>query len=484
MNKNCLEIERRILRLLHGEKSRTHLTEIHAHFLRHGLHQSNQILAHFISICAAFNHISYASRLFSQSHNPNIFLFNSIIKAHSLCPPFQQSLLLFSSMKNHRIVPDEYTFAPLLKSCANLREYSLGQCVIAEVLRRGFYCFGSIRIGVVELYVCCERMEDARKVFDEMPHRDVVVWNLMIRGFCKMGNVDFGLYLFRQMNERSLISWNTMLSCLAQSRCDAEALELFQQMEECGFKPDEVTVVTMLPVCSRLGALDVGQRIHNYASSKGDMVDNTTIGNSLVDFYCKCGNVERAYNIFQKMTCKSVVSWNTMILGFALNGNGEFAIDLFMKMGKEDVKPNDATFVAVLTACVHSGLLEKGRELFSSMADKYEIQPKLEHFGCMVDLLGRGGCLEEAHNLIKSMPMQPNATLWGALLGACRTHGNLKLAEMAVKELSSLEPWNSGNYVLLSNMLAEEGRWEDVENVRRWMKGKSVKKAPGQSASG
>lgn len=387
-------------------------------------------------------------------------------------------------MKNHRIVPDEYTFAPLLKSCANLCEYRLGQCVISEVLRRGFYCFGSILIGVVELYVCCERMEDARKVFDEMPHRDVVVWNLMIRGFCKMGNVDFGLCLFRQMSERSLVSWNTMISCLAQNRRDVEALELFQRMEEYGFKPDEVTVVTMLPVCSRLGALDVGQRIHSFASSKGDLVHITTVGNSLVDFYCKCGNTERAYNIFQKMTCKSVVSWNTMILGFALNGKGEFAIDLFMVMGREDVKPNDATFVAVLTACVHSGLLEKGREIFSSMAEKYEIQPKLEHFGCMVDLLGRGGCVEEAHNLIKSMPMQPNATLWGALLGACRTHGNLKLAEMAVKELISLEPWNSGNYVLLSNMLAEEGRWEDVENVRRWMRGKSIKKAPGQSASG
>lgn len=356
--------------------------------------------------------------------------------------------------------------------------------MIGEILRRGFGRFGSIRIGVVELYVCCEKMEDAHKVFDEMPHRDVVVWNLMIRGFCKMGNVDLGLCLFRQMSERSLVSWNTIISCLAQNGRDVEALKLFQEMEEHGFEPDEVTVVTMFPVCSRLGTLDVGQRLHSYASSKGDLVDSTRVGNSLVDFYCKCGNTEMAYNIFQKMTCKSVVSWNTIILGFALNGKGEFSIDLFMEMERENMKPNYATFVAILTACVHSGLLEKGRELFSSMAEEYEIQPKLEHFGCMVDLLGRGGCVEEAHNLIKSMPMQPSATLWGALLGACRTHGNLKLAEVAVKELISLEPWNSGNYVLLSNILAEEGKWEDVENVRRWMRELSVKKAPGRSASG
>lgn len=387
-------------------------------------------------------------------------------------------------MKKQRIVPDEYTFAPLLKSCSNLCDYKLGQCVKGEVLRRGFEYFGSIRIGVVELYVCCERMEDAKKVFDAMPHRDVIVWNLMIRGFCKTGNVDLGIYLFRQMSDRSIVSWNTIISCLAQSGRDVEALELFQQMEEQGFAPDEVTVVTILPVCSRLGAPVVGQRIHAYASSKGNLVDITFVGNSLLDFYCKCGNTEGAYNIFNKMTCKSVVSWNTMILGFALNGKGELATDLFMEMGRKDVKPNDATFVALLTACVHSGLLEKGREIFSSMMHKYKIVPKLEHFGCMVDLLGRSGLVEEAHNLIKSMPMQPNATLWGALLGACRTHGNLKLAELAVKELISLEPWNSGNYVLLSNMLAAEGRWEDVENVRGWMRGKSVTKAPGQSANG
>ncbi|XP_022965696.1 pentatricopeptide repeat-containing protein At1g09190 [Cucurbita maxima] len=484
MSKNYRNIERRILRLLSGHKSPTHLTQIHAHFLRHDLHQSNQILAHFISICGGFNEIAYANRVFSQSQNPNIFLFNSMIKAHSLSGPFEQSLLLFSSLKNRRIVPDEYTFAPLLKSCSNLYDYRLGKCVIGEVLRRGFECFGSIRIGVVELYVCCERMDDAQKVFDEMPHTDVVVWNLMIRGFCKMGNVDLGLSLFRQMNDRSLVSWNTTISCLAQSGRDVEALELFQQMEEHGFEPDEVTVVTMLPVCSRLGAIDVGQMIHSYATSKADLVNTTMVGNSLIDFYCKSGNTERAYNIFQKMTCKSVVSWNTMILGFALNGKGELAIDLFMEMGQGDAKPNDVTLVAILTACVHSGLLEKGQEVFSSMAEKYEIEPKLEHFGCMVDLLGRGGCVEEAHSLIRSMPMQPNATLWGALLGACRTHGNLKLAEMAVNELISLEPSNSGNYVLLSNTLAEERRWEDVENVRRSMRGKNVKKAPGRSASG
>lgn len=167
-------------------------------------------------------------------------------------------------------------------------------------MRRGFECFGSIRIGVVELYVCCERMDDAQKVFDEMPHTDVVVWNLMIRGFCKMGNVDLGLSLFRQMNDRSLVSWNTTISCLAQSGRDVEALELFQQMEEHGFEPDEVTVVTMLPVCSRLGAIDVGQMIHSYATSKADLVNTTMVGNSLIDFYCKSGNTERAYNIFQK----------------------------------------------------------------------------------------------------------------------------------------------------------------------------------------
>ncbi|XP_027163418.1 pentatricopeptide repeat-containing protein At1g09190 [Coffea eugenioides] len=477
-------VERRLLHLLHGRKTRTHLTEIHAHFLRHHLHHSNQLLSHFVSVCGSLNKMPYANLIFQQFQYPNILLFNSMIKGYSLCGPYEKSLHIFTAMKSRGIMPDEFTFAPLLKACTNLGDPELGEAVHKEALVLGFERFGSIRIGIVELYSSCERMDDARKVFHEMSHSDVVVWNLMIRGYCKIGNVKMGFQLFRQMDERSVVSWNTIISCLAQIGRDKDALELFHEMRDGGFEPDEATVVTMLPVCGRLREVEVGKWIHSFVESNGLFQDFVTVGNALVDFYCKCGDLNTAFLVFRKMARKNVVSWNAMISGVAFNGKGELGVELFDEMTDEGVSPNDSTFVGVLACCVHAGLLQRGRDLFSLMFGKHSINPKLEHFGCMVDLLGRSGCLKEAFDLIETMPMKPNARLWGALLSSCRTHGDMELAERAVKELINLEPWNSGNYVLLSNIYAEKGDWDEVEKLRVLMRENSVIKVPGQSMFG
>ncbi|KAJ0079535.1 hypothetical protein Patl1_22368 [Pistacia atlantica] len=424
MNRSSIEIERKILRLLHGHKTRTQLTQIHAHFLRHGLHHSNQILSHFVSVC--------------------------------------ESLNLFSAMKSRGIWPDEYTFSPLLKACVSVSDVRDGQCVHGEVIRSGFECFGSVRIGVVEL--------------------DVIVWNLMIRGFCKRGDVEKGLHLFREMSERSVVSWNSMISYLSQSGMDSEALKLFHEMRDQGFELDEATIVSVLPVCARLGAVDVGEWIHSYAKSSGLYQNIVSVENALVDFYCKCGILETARKIFSEMPKKNVISWNAMISGLAFNGRGELGVEFFEQMMTEGLTPNPTTFLGVLTCCAHAGMVEKGWELFALMTERHHVEPNLEHYGCMVDVLGRSGCVREAYELITSMSIRPNATLWGALLSACRTHGDVELAEHAVKELINLEPWNSGNYVLLSNIYAEEGKWDGVEKVRVLMREKSIKKSPGESA--
>ncbi|TQD83823.1 hypothetical protein C1H46_030583 [Malus baccata] len=484
MSRACREAERRVLRLLHGHKTRTHLRQIHAHLLRHGLGQVNQVLAHFVSVCWSLNKMSYASRIFNQTHNPNILLFNSMVKGFSFCKPFEQSLYIFSLMKYQSIRPDEYTYAPLLKSCSNICDYRLGQCVHGQILRVGFEWFSSIRIGVIELYVTCGRMGDAEKVFDALSQRDIIVWNLMVRGFCKTGDVDKGLCLFKQMGERNVVSWNSMISCLAHSGRDSEVLELFRGMLDQSFEPDEATVVSVLPACTHLGAVDVGKWIHSYTDSKGLLQEVASVGNSLINFYCKCGDLDAACSVFDQMPRKNVVSWNTLISGYAFNGKGELGIGLFEEMISKGERPNDATFVGVLTCCAHAGLVEKGKDLFASMIETHQIEPKLEHYGCMVDVLGRSGRVREAHDLIKSMPTKPNAALWGALLGACSTHGEVELAELAAKELINLEPWNSGNYVLLSNIHAEEGRWDEVEKVRDLMRKNCIIKTPGQSAIG
>lgn len=327
-------------------------------------------------------------------------------------------------------------------------------------------------------------MGDASKVFDEMRDPDVVVWNLMIRGFCKTGDLETGLKLFTQMKERTVVSWNLMMSCLAQGNKEREVLGLFNGMLEQGFEPDDASLVTVLPVCARLGAVDVGEWIHSYANSKGFLRDAVNVGNSLVDFYCKCGNLQASWGVFNEMANKNVVSWNAMISGLAYNGEGEVGVGLFEEMVRGGVEPNDSTFVGVLTCCAHAGLVDRGREIFASMSVKFGVPPKLEHYGCVVDLLGRCGHVREGLDLIRSMPLKPTAALWGALLSACRTHGDREIAETAAKELVGLEPWNSGNYVLLSNVYAEEGRWDEVEKVRLLMRGGGVNKVPGQSATG
>ncbi|CAL0300124.1 unnamed protein product [Lupinus luteus] len=484
MTKNLQKIERKILHFLHDRNTRTQLTQIHAHILRHGLHQSNQILSHFVSICSSLHKMHYASLIFDQTHNPNILLFNSMIKGYSLSPPHHFSFHIFSEMSARSISPNEYTFAPLLKAVANLRHYRLGQCVHKHVLALGYARHCSIRVGLVEFYAGLERMEDADKVFGEMRERDVIVWNLMVRGFCKVGDLEKGLRLFGEMKERSVVSWNIMISCLAERNKDEKALEVFREMLDKGFEPDDATLVTVLPVCARLGAVDAAEWIHSYSNDKGLLRDVIAVGNSLVDFYCKCGNLELAWRVFNEMACKNVVSWNAMISGLAYNGKGEVGVELFEKMVSEGVKPSDSSFVGVLACCAHAGLVDRWSELFESMVVKFQLSPKLEHYGCVVDMLGRCGHVREAYELIRSMPMKPTAALWGALLSACRTYGERKIAEIAAKELIDLEPWNSGNYVLLSNIYAEEGRWDEVEKVRVLMRGSGIKKVPGQSATG
>ncbi|GAB2277405.1 hypothetical protein Dimus_012110 [Dionaea muscipula] len=493
MTRSLLEIERRILRYLHGRETRTRLLEIHAHFLRHGLHESNQVLSHFVSVCRSHGKMAYAELIFQQALHPNRLLFNSMIKGYSLSGPFDRALILFSLMRDRDIWADEYTFAPLIKACSNLCDLRAGQCVHGQILRLGFGCFSSIGIGMVELYANFTRTREAMKVFDNMPLRSdiaVVVRNLMINGFCKSGDIEMGLHFFRQMGEpRSLVTWNLLMSWLAKNGRDTEALELFHEMKADGFRPDAATVVTMLPVCARLGAVDVGKWLVLYAAEFSNhlFLEFITVGNSIVNFYCKCGDLVSAERIFRDMPQKNVTSWNTMISGLAFNGKAELGIDLFDQMVNTGVvTPDDSSFVAVLTCCAHGKLLQRGRDYFDSMTRKYGglLRPKLEHYGCMVDLLGRVGCLAEAYELIKTMPMRPNATLWGSLLSASRTHGDVEAAECAIKELIHLEPWNSGNYVLLSNLYAEGGRWEEVEDLRVLMKENSINKAAGQSIVG
>ncbi|KAJ7951350.1 Pentatricopeptide repeat-containing protein [Quillaja saponaria] len=250
---------------------------------------------------------------------------------------------------------------------------------------------------------------------------------------------------------------------------------------EKNVRPNEVTVASVLPACPNLGALDAGERIEAYARKNG-FLKNMYVNNALLEMYAKCGKIDVASRTFNEMgSFRNLCSWNSMIIGLAVHGKWDKAIELYDQMLREGTTPDDETFVGLLLACTHGGMVVKGRKIFQSMEKDFHFIPKLENYGCMVYLLGRAGQLREAYEVIQSMPMKPDSVVWGALLGACSFHGNVELAEIAAKSLFELEPWNPGNYVILSNIYAAAGQWDGVAKLRKMMKGGQITEAAGYS---
>uniref|UniRef100_A0A7N1A7P0 Pentatricopeptide repeat-containing protein n=1 Tax=Kalanchoe fedtschenkoi TaxID=63787 RepID=A0A7N1A7P0_KALFE len=318
------------------------------------------------------------------------------------------------------------------------------------VMKLGLDSDAHVVNGLVRGYSVASDLKDARKVFDEMTARNVSIWTTLISGY-------------------------------AQNFCSNEALRLFDQMIGEGFEPNGATLASVLSACARSGALDLGARVHEYMKEKGVEV-GVILGTALVHMYAKNGVMDMARELFKGMENTNIMTWNAMICGLATHGHANEAIDLFQKLESEGKVPNSVTFVGVLTACCHAGFLDIGRKYFKSMKTVYDIVPGVEHYGCMVDLLGRSGQLLEAEELIHDMTCKPDVVVWGALLGACRNYGSIEIAERTVKGILALEPENDGVYVVLSNMYAEAGRWEDVARLRTDMKEQNLNQPRGWSA--
>ncbi|XP_008776306.1 pentatricopeptide repeat-containing protein At1g08070, chloroplastic-like [Phoenix dactylifera] len=369
---------------------------------------------------------------------------NSMITCYAHHGDFAEALRLFERMQTENARPNEITLVTVLSICAKLGDLKTGLKVKNLIenndLRRNLI----VQTAVLEMYVKCGAVDEARHEFDRMERRDVVGWSSMIAGYAQNGRPN-------------------------------EALELFERMKAENCKPNEVTLVSVLSACAQLGSVEVGERIGNYVERQGFALD-VYAGSALVDMYSKCGNIKRARWIFNRMHQKDVVTWNSMIGGLAFNGFAKDAIELYQTMIGENLKPNDITFVALLTACTHAGLVDQGLMFFHGMKPNHNIVPKVEHCACIVDLLCRSGRLEDAYKFICEMEVEPNVIIWGTLLSACRAHSNVWLAELSVEKLLVLEPHNSANYVLLSNIYANAGRWEEARKVRDLMKNKNVQK--------
>uniref|UniRef100_A0ACD5XDY2 Uncharacterized protein n=1 Tax=Avena sativa TaxID=4498 RepID=A0ACD5XDY2_AVESA len=457
--------------------------------------------------------------LASSPDRTNVF-FNVLLRALTRASLHRDALLLFASMRPQgpSCSPDHYTYPLALKSCAASGSLLLGLQIHSSIARTGLGANLFVAHSAISMYARCGCPDDAYQLFAEMPHRDVVSWNAMISGFAHAGlfgkavavlrelvglqspkpdagtmasilpamgdaktkDITFLREVFDDMRFRGIIAWNAMLSIYAFNELHVKAVELFMRMEKDGVEPDAVTLATVLPSCGEVSAFSLGKRIHEIIKRKR-MCPNMLLENALMDMYANCGSLKDAREVFDSMSARDVISWTSIISAYGTRGHGMEAINLFESMRGQGLEPDSIAFVAVLAACSHAGLLDIGKRYFDSMTSRYRVTPKIEHYTCMVDLLGRAGCISEAYDFIMAMPIKPNERVWGALLGACRIHSNMDIGLLAADSLFRLVPKQSGYYVLLSNIYARAGRWADVTSVRSVMASKGIKKLPGGS---
>ncbi|KAM4099355.1 hypothetical protein ACJW30_07G152300 [Castanea mollissima] len=330
-------------------------------------------------------------------------------------------------------------------------------------------------------YVHSSNMEEASNLFGKMPNPDTLSWNTMVSGFAEMGSLELANDVFRRMPQKNLVSWNSMIAGYEKNENYKGAINLFTRMLLAGEKPDRHTLSSVLSVSTALVDLHLGMQIHQLVAKT--VIPDVPINNSLITMYSRCGAINEARTIFDEMKLwKDVISWNAMIGGYASHGFSEEALELFKLMKRLNVQPTYITFISVLNACANAGLVEEGRKQFKSMSSEYGIEPRVEHFATLVDIVGRHGQLEEAMDLINSMPCEPDTAVWGALLGACRVHHNVELARVAAEALMRLEPESSAPYVLLYNMYADAGQWDNAAEVRMMMENNNIRKQPGKKA--
>ncbi|CAK9227338.1 unnamed protein product [Sphagnum troendelagicum] len=416
-----------------------------------------------------------------------MFSWNRRLARYVKAGQHEKTIELYQEMQQKGMSPDNFTFVPVLNACASLRALEAGRKVHEEIIQSG--CKADVFVGnsLVDMYSKCGSIEDACKVFNNMPSRDVVTWNAMILGhvnlidmYAKCGSIEDAKRVFNKLPSRDVVSWNVMIFGHVKYGQGQKALELFRQMQEEGVQPAPLTLVGVLNACASVVALEEGRRAHDWVIKSG-WDSNVFVGNSLIDMYAKCGSLEDALKVFNKMPSRDVVTWNAMIGGYAIHGHGKEALKQFEQMREEGVQPDDTTFVCLLSACSHSGLVDEGLRFYSSMSTVYMISADFQHYTCMVDLLGRAGRLHEAENMVLAMPYKPQVAAWMALLGACRIHGNVEMGERVAKQVLELEPENAAGYVLLSNLYTATGNRDLSKNIERQRKERSVKKHPGRT---
>ncbi|KAL5727189.1 putative pentatricopeptide repeat-containing protein [Ranunculus cassubicifolius] len=481
------------------------------------LHGNPSIAIKLMRSYSSYGEVRSTRKVFDEMSEKNVVFYNVMIRSYVNNHMFREGLVVYVEMLRDGVTPDNYTFPCVLKACSGSENARVGLQIHGAVVRVGLEGNLFVGNGLIAMYGKCGGLSDARRVIDGMGRRDVVSWNSLVAGFAQKGrfddalevckemelqsvksdagtmaslspaitntsaaNVQFVRDMFSKMPVKGLVSWNVMIAVYVNNSLSAEAVELYTEMQAQGVEPDSVTLASVLPACGDLSALEHGRRIHEYVVRKR-LCPNLFLDNALVDMYAKCGCLPEARKIFDGMWNRDVVSWTSMISAYGMNGQGCEAVSLFSQMLSSGMNPDQIAFVSVLSACSHSGLLDDGRYYFGLMTNEYKLVPRIEHYACMVDLLGRAGLVDEAYDFINQMKVKPNERVWGALLSACRVYSNMTLGLVAADHLFELAPEQAGYYVLLSNIYAKAGRWNEVTSIRSIMKTKGVSKLPGCS---
>lgn len=526
----------KLISLLQSCKRTAEIIQIHGLMVKNGLDCVPFTLSKLLA--AATLDVNYAVSIFERIQNPNLYMYNTMLRAYSISDEPEQVFELFNFVRSQSILLDEFTFVPILKSSANMLAIWTGLSVHSLVLRSGFILFLNVNNTLMHFYCVYGKIKEAHQLFDEFSGgKDMVSWNTLmggylcvsqylvvidffrqlhcsdfdigkatiltvlsaagelncipggksLHGYCvkvgffsdldvvsalismygKIGCISLGHKMFDEVDVKDVVLWNCLIDGYAKNGLLEEALNLLDSMKLAGLKPNASTLVGLLSACSTSGALALGQCLHDYVEGQHLVLDEV-LGTALVDMYAKCGLLSKAIDVFERIEHKDVQCWTTMISGYGVNGEAKNAISLYHIMEEQErVRPNEVTFLAVLNACSHAGLVTEGISCFNKMVQHYGLKPKIEHYGCIVDLLGRAGLLEDSHKIIKNLPVEGDTTAWRALLAACRIYGDVELGEIVKEELEQGHDVHPADSLILASTYAIAGRIQDHPEKNR-----------------
>lgn len=422
---------------------------IHGCACKFGLESDDLLSNALISMYMKLGSMSDGYCIFDRMTCRDVITWNALLSGFHDDETSDEGTRIFRQMLVDGFRPNMYTYISILRSFSTLSNVEVGRQVHARIIKDKFDRDGYVGTALVDMYAKCGCMGDVEAIFNKLNEKDVFTWTVIISSFSQTNQGEKAAYCFNDMRKEGVV-------------------------------PNEFTIASCLRGCSGIASLESGRQLHSLAIKAGLSTD-IFVSSALVDMYGKCGYIDDAEILFDKMKWRDTVTWNTMICGYSQHGEGDKALQAFSKMMNDRLLPDEITFLGILSACSHMGLVEEGKKYFYSMSESYGITPNIEHYACLIDMLGRAGKFDEVERLIEDMELTPNALIWENVLGACRLHGNVELGEKAAEKLFEIDPETDSNYLLLSNLYAAKGRWDDASRVRASMSRKGIKKEPGCS---